>query len=54
VDVLSGFISEEDEALGRPVDVAIDQEGALLVTDDVGNIIWRVSRAASGEVQAAR
>ena len=47
LDVLTGFISEQDEALGRPVDVAIDREGALLVTDDVGNIVWRVSASTS-------
>ena len=43
VDVLTGFVSAEGEALGRPVGVAIDQRGSLLVADDVGNIIWRVS-----------
>lgn len=45
VDVLSGFLSEEGEAYGRPVGVALDSEGALLVADDVGNVIWRVSAA---------
>lgn len=45
VDVLSGFLSEAGEALGRPVGVAIDKRGALRVADDVGNIIWRVSAA---------
>ena len=42
VDVLTGFLSEQGEALGRPVGVAIDRQGALLVADDVGNVIWRV------------
>ncbi|MCU7373760.1 sorbosone dehydrogenase family protein [Paucibacter sp. O1-1] len=42
-DVLSGFLSEAGEAMGRPVGVAIDARGALLVADDVGNVIWRVS-----------
>ena len=41
VDVLTGFTSG-DEAMGRPVGVAIDATGALLVADDVGNKIWRV------------
>lgn len=41
-DILSGFINDKDEAMGRPVDVAMDKEGALLTTDDVGNIVWRV------------
>jgi glucose/arabinose dehydrogenase len=45
VDVLTGFVSPEGEALGRPVGVAIDAQGALLVADDVGNRIWRVSAA---------
>lgn len=44
MNVLSGFLNEEtDEAYGRPVGVAIDRRGALLVADDVGNVIWRVT-----------
>lgn len=43
VDVLTGFLSENGYAKGRPVGVALDKEGALLVADDVGNRIWRVS-----------
>ena len=42
-DILTGFLSAEGEALGRPVGVAVDQSGALLVADDVGNTIWRVT-----------
>jgi len=42
-DVLSDFVSSEGDALGRPVGVAIDRTGALLVADDVGNTIWRVT-----------
>jgi glucose/arabinose dehydrogenase len=45
VDVLTGFLSPEGDALGRPVGVALDKRGALLVADDVGNTIWRVTRA---------
>ena len=41
-DVLTGFV-KDDDALGRPVGVAIDTKGALLVADDVGNMIWRVT-----------
>ncbi|GLT00804.1 sorbosone dehydrogenase [Sphingobium jiangsuense] len=44
VDVLGGFLSPDNEAYGRPVDVLVDAEGALLVSDDVGGRIWRVSR----------
>jgi glucose/arabinose dehydrogenase len=43
VDVLTGFLSDNGEAFGRPVGVALDRQGALLVADDVGNVIWRVS-----------
>jgi glucose/arabinose dehydrogenase len=45
VDVLTGFVNADGEALGRPVGVAIDRHGALLVADDVGNRIWRVTAA---------
>ena len=45
VDVLTGFLSAEGDALGRPVGVVFDREGALLVADDVGNRIWRVTAA---------
>lgn len=45
-DVLIGFLDDEGNANGRPVGVAIDRTGALLVADDVGNAIWRVSAAA--------
>jgi glucose/arabinose dehydrogenase len=43
IDVLTGFLKPNGEALGRPVGVAVDKEGALLVADDVGNTIWRVT-----------
>lgn len=43
IDVLTGFLNEKQEAMGRPVDVLLDSQGALLVTDDVGNTVWRVS-----------
>lgn len=43
VDVLTGFLDKDENALGRPVGVVIDQQGSLLVADDVGNKVWRVS-----------
>jgi len=43
VDVLSGFLNQDEEAMGRPVGVVIDRQGSLLVADDVGNKVWRVS-----------
>ena len=42
-DLLTGFLSAQGEARGRPVGVALDRQGALLVADDVGNVVWRVS-----------
>ena len=46
VDVLTGFVDEHGDAHGRPVGVAIDAKGALLVADDVGNAVWRATSAA--------
>jgi glucose/arabinose dehydrogenase len=43
VDVLTGFVNSQGEAYGRPVGVAIDGKGALLVADDVGNAVWRAT-----------
>ncbi|RZJ04969.1 MAG: sorbosone dehydrogenase family protein [Rubrivivax sp.] len=43
VDVLTGFIGPNDEARGRPVGVAVDRRGGLLVADDVGNVVWRIT-----------
>ena len=45
VDVLTGFLDADGNAQGRPVGVAIDRKGALLVADDVGNRVWRVTAA---------
>ena len=45
VDVLTGFLTDDGKARGRPVGVALDKQGALLVADDVGNVVWRVSAA---------
>ncbi|MFA6179373.1 MAG: sorbosone dehydrogenase family protein [Candidatus Methylopumilus sp.] len=42
-EVLTGFLSANGEAYGRPVGVAVDHTGALLVADDVGNAVWRVT-----------
>ena len=52
-DLLTGFLSPEGEARGRPVGVAIDRRGALLVADDVGNRIWRVAAANPVDVGRA-
>jgi glucose/arabinose dehydrogenase len=42
IEVLTGFVKDNGDAMGRPVGVAIDARGALLVADDVGNTVWRV------------
>jgi glucose/arabinose dehydrogenase len=48
-NVLTGFIDKDGNAQGRPVGVAIDNRGALLVADDVGNTVWRVISAQTPE-----
>jgi glucose/arabinose dehydrogenase len=48
-DVLAGFLDANGRAMGRPVGVATNRTGALLVADDIGNSVWRV--VASGRVQ---
>ena len=45
IDVLGGFVRANGDANGRPVGVVIDKQGALLVADDVGNAVWRVTRS---------
>ena len=45
VDVLTGFLNADGQAQGRPVGVVLDARGALLVADDVGNVVWRVRAA---------
>ncbi len=45
-DILTGFVDQHGDALGRPVGVTVDKKGALLVSDDVGNTVWRVTPAA--------
>ncbi|MGY4490118.1 PQQ-dependent sugar dehydrogenase [Pseudomonas sp. TE3610] len=45
VDVLTGFLNDKEEAMGRPVGVTEDHKGGVLVADDVGNTVWRVTAA---------
>ena len=42
-DVVIGFLNKDEEARGRPVGVGVDAKGALLIADDVGNTVWRVT-----------
>jgi glucose/arabinose dehydrogenase len=53
IDVVTGFLSADEHAKGRPVGLAIDNSGALLIADDVGNAVWRVSAAGSTAAAAA-
>jgi glucose/arabinose dehydrogenase len=46
-DVVTGFLSADEEARGRRVGLAVDKSGALLIVDDLGNTVWRVT--ASGQ-----
>lgn len=43
-DFLTGFVTADGKVWGRPVGVAVARDGSLIVTDDGGNCIWRVSR----------
>jgi glucose/arabinose dehydrogenase len=52
IDVLTGFVDTDGKAFGRPVGVAIDKAGALLVADDVGNTVWRVTPAEAKAASA--
>jgi len=45
-DVVTGFLVDGDKARGRPVGLAVDSKGALLIADDTGNSVWRVSAAS--------
>jgi glucose/arabinose dehydrogenase len=45
-DIVTGFIDNKGNAHGRPVGVTLDKTGALLIADDVGNTVWRVTNAA--------
>jgi glucose/arabinose dehydrogenase len=48
IDFVTGFLDDKGQARGRPVGVTIDRTGALLIADDVGNTVWRVSYEGSG------
>jgi glucose/arabinose dehydrogenase len=48
-DLLTGFLNKDGDAYGRPVGVAVDRKGAVLVADDVGNVVWRLAPAAGAK-----
>ncbi|MBV8924158.1 MAG: sorbosone dehydrogenase family protein [Bradyrhizobium sp.] len=53
-DVVTGFLDGDEHARGRPVGLAIDKTGGLLIADDVGNTVWRVTSSGTGPSPAAR
>jgi glucose/arabinose dehydrogenase len=53
-DVVTGFLDANQHARGRPVGLAVDRTGGLLIADDVGNTVWRVSSAGPGSVSSIR
>ena len=52
-DFVTGFVNDKDQARGRPVGVAVDKTGALLIADDVGNTVWRVTSDVGPQVSKA-
>ncbi|KJC51333.1 L-sorbosone dehydrogenase [Bradyrhizobium sp. LTSP885] len=52
-DVVTGFLSKDEKSRGRPVGLAIDKSGALLIADDVGNTVWRVTGTSRQPTQAS-
>ncbi len=54
VDVLTGFLTKAGDAQGRPVGVIFDKAGGLLVADDAGNVVWRVTAKAAPTKTAQR
>jgi glucose/arabinose dehydrogenase len=53
-DVVTGFLDANNHAHGRPVGLAVDRTGGLLIADDVGNTVWRVSSASPGSVSSIK
>jgi glucose/arabinose dehydrogenase len=49
-DVVTGFLDSHDNARGRPVGLALDKSGALLIADDVGDTVWRVTSSNQPQV----
>ncbi|WP_249781021.1 sorbosone dehydrogenase family protein [Bradyrhizobium sp. dw_78] len=47
-DVVTGFLDNDNQSRGRPVGLAVDKSGALLIADDVGNTVWRVTSEGGG------
>jgi glucose/arabinose dehydrogenase len=55
IPVVTGFLGEGNRTVrGRPVGVALDRTGSLLVADDVANIVWRISAAPSNPARTSK
>ena len=54
IDALTGFVDKDGDAMGRPVGVVVDKQGALLVADDIGNTVWRITPAEPQSAGADR
>jgi glucose/arabinose dehydrogenase len=53
-DVVTGFLDDKGQARGRPVGLALDKTGALLIADDVGNTLWRVSGTTHSQASTTK
>jgi glucose/arabinose dehydrogenase len=53
-DVVTGFLDNDGHAHGRPVGLALDKAGALLIADDVGNTVWRVTNGTQNQASNTR
>jgi hypothetical protein len=49
IDFVTGFLNGKGQAMGRPVGVTVDRTGALIIADDVGNAVWRVTYTGGNE-----
>ena len=54
VDILTGFVNQGGDAYGRPVGVVVDKADAVLVADDVGNVVWRVTPVVPASAAAVK
>jgi glucose/arabinose dehydrogenase len=53
IDFANGFLGNDGKARGRPVGVAVDPRGALIIVDDLSNTIWRVAAAVPAQISGA-
>jgi glucose/arabinose dehydrogenase len=53
IDFANGFLGDDGKARGRPVGVAVDPRGALIIVDDLSNTVWRVAAAVPAQIDGA-